>query len=121
MRLVDRIVLWFSCRLASRRLSGSTRRLEQLDKARVRSLERLEQRSAELDALAIRIAADVDNAGRIHRSHESALEEVREKNRVLEETINTLVASHRLLLERYDAETAINVRTRVAASATGRE
>ena len=62
------------------------------------------------------VLKEVDDAKRINRRYEFALEEIREQNKVLEKTIQTLVASHELLIARYDAETSIAVRTRVAAS-----
>lgn len=49
-------------------------------------------------------------AQRTIRAFESALETEREKVKVHETTIQTLVAANRLHLERYDAETKIQIR-----------
>ena len=115
-RLISWVRCWFAFSSVARQVSGSQLMLDRLDGQRQESAARLKQRESELLALAERIKTDLDNAALVHRRYEAALDEVREKNRVLELTIQTLVSSHRLLLERYDAETAIAVRTRVAAS-----
>ena len=107
---------WFATASVVRRLSGSQEHLDSLKLMVVESASRLERRSRELDELMLRIGTDVEDARRIHRRLEAALEETREQNKVLERTVQTLVASHELLISRYDAETAIAVRARVAAS-----
>jgi F0F1-type ATP synthase membrane subunit b/b' len=82
-------------------------RLEQSQRRFDRVAERA--RSA-LDSEIGRIQVELDNARRLCRQYESALEEVREKNIVLETTIQTLTASHKLLIERYDAECSVEAR-----------
>lgn len=107
---------WFVTASVERRLSGSMERLRVLAEAQTVSMKRLDRRAKELETLENKIKVDLDDARRVHRQYESSLEQVREQNRVLETTINTLVASHKLLLERYDSEAAIEVRRRVAAA-----
>ena len=121
MKLFSKLKQWFGPVAAHARVSRLSSRIEQLESERKAGEEILARRAAELNALAEQIGQDVENARRTHVRYEVALEEVREQNRVLEVTIQTLVASHKLLQERYDTETAIQVRNRVALSAQTRE
>jgi hypothetical protein len=58
----------------------------------------------------------VAEARTAHRTHEEALEATRVKLEIAEKiTIPTLTAAHISLLSRYEAETAIHVRHKVAA------
>lgn len=111
---------WFSAVWRTRSAEAGIRRTD----SRISGMEReiaaaqadLSRRESELNS---RYAAAVDKiAGfqRLLRQYESTLDELREKNRVHEMTIQTLVAQHKLILERVDADTAIAVRARVAAS-----
>ena len=120
-RLRNWFLSWFRTASVARRLWDSDDRLAKLEAQRAASMETLNRREAALDELAKRVQVDIDNAQRIHKRYESALEEVREQNHVLETTVKTLVASHRVLMERYDAEAAIAARARVAASSISRE
>ena len=120
-RIWNWIKSWFVTAHVVRQLSGSKDHLDSLELMADESTSRLERRAKELDDLRMLIGTDVEDARGIHRRLESALEEVREQNKTLEITIQTLVASHKLLMERYDAETSIAVRARVAASASMRE
>jgi hypothetical protein len=108
---------WFATASVSRRLSGSQEHLDRLERMSDESTSRLERRAKQLDALMLRIGIDVEDAKRIHRRLEAALVETREQNAVLEKTVQTLVASHELLIARADAETALAVRARVGAAA----
>lgn len=116
-RVADWIRSWFGLSRAARLLSGSQARLDGLHERAEESARRLERRAAELEAAIALVRTEIEDAGRIHRRMESALEDVREQNRVLEKTIQTLVNSHELIVARQDAEIALAVRTRVAASA----
>lgn len=116
-RVASWIRSWFGLSHAARLLSGSQERLDGLHEKAEESARRLERRSAELEAAIALVRTEIEDAGRIHRRMESALEDVREQNRVLEKTIQTLVNSHELIVARQDAEIALAVRTRVAASA----
>lgn len=108
---------WFATASVVRQLSGSQEHLIELELMADESTSRLERRAVEIENLLHKATMDVEDARRIHRRLEAALEEVREQNKVLETTVRTLVASHELLIARYDAETAITTRARVAASA----
>lgn len=121
MKLSNVLRRWFGPVAVQASVSRLSGRITELETERKVSEKILAQRAAELNALAERIGQDVENARRTHVRYEVALEEVREQNRVLEMTIQTLVSSHKLLQERYDTETAIQVRNRVALSAQIRE
>jgi hypothetical protein len=121
MKLLSKLKTWITPAAVHMRVSRLSCRLNELEVEREAGMRVLAQRASELNALADRIGQDVENARRTHARYEIALEEVREANRVLEMTIQTLVSSHKLLQERYDAETAIQVRNRVAVSNPMRE
>ena len=114
--LLGRMFAPFSAAKVASNLSGSFARLDRLEAGCHQSVEILERRAKELDRIAAKVAVDVENARKVHARYEHALDEVREQNKVLETTIQTLVASHKLLMERADAECAIEVRKRVAMS-----
>ena len=120
-RLLERLKFWKAAAPLHARLSVVQADLARLESEREDSDVRLKQRASELNTLVEKIRREVDDARAVHRRLESALEEIREQNRVLESTIQTLVASHKLVLERVDADTAIQVRSRVAASISMRE
>jgi len=84
-----------------------------MERKRAQSLKDLERMEAELLRLDGRLKTSIEEAKQVHRQYEFALEEVREKNHVLEQTVQTLVASHKLLMERVDADVAVEVRRRV--------
>jgi len=117
MRTIIRWLLGvFGVCAVSRKLSRTTSRIEQLEVAREKSLRRLALRGEELRVLASAVERDIENAERLHKRYESALEEEREKCRVHETTIQTLVASHRVLMERYDTEASIAAKARALSS-----
>ena len=80
--------------------------------------KRLEKRKVELTNLQRRIESlgetlveDLEEADSIQRRHRQAFDTLKDENDVLKnKTIPTLVASADLLLQRYDAETAIEIR-----------
>ena len=80
--------------------------------------KRLEKRRIELTNLQRRIESlgetlveDLEEADSIQRRHRQAFDTLKDENDVLKnKTIPTLVASADLLLQRYDAETAIEIR-----------
>ena len=116
-RVLNWIRSWFATAAVCRQLSGSQRWLDELRAEAEESARRLGRRAAELETKISLVRTEIEDAGRIHRRMESALEDCREQNRVLEKTIQTLVNSHELIVARQDAEIALAVRTRVAASA----
>lgn len=76
----------------------------------------------QLDMVSDSIREDLDAAAEIQRQQEAVVESLKQENEVLSRVlVPSLTAAHRLLLERYDAETAIQVRLRVAASTDQRE
>jgi len=90
------------------------------------SHKRLKHYHKRLDAISTSILEEIDaseevvaRAEKNQISYQNALDAMSARLRVVEETtIPTLIESHRVLLERYRAETAIQVR-RQAASNTG--
>ena len=116
MKIFERFKIWFGIRGASRKLHKVKTQIDVLEARRVASMAELENRQRELERLRDRMDADLDEARKIHMRMEFALEEERERVKVLETTIETLVASHKLLIERYDAETAVESRRRAAMS-----
>lgn len=77
----------------------------------------IEEMIDEFDVAVQKINDDIDGAERIKQQLSRELESVRSKLEVADDvTIPTLVAAHQLLLKRYEAETAIEVRKSVAAS-----
>lgn len=70
-----------------------------------------------LEATMKKVELDIANANRLQESQQTALEALRNENKIFSDTtIPTLVASHKLILERIDAETAIQARRRVIAT-----
>ncbi len=116
MRLWKWLTSWFRTASVVRDLSGSQDRLERVRADAELMRRRLDERAGSLEDLIVEVRTDLESALRTQSRLESALEEVREKNRVLETVIQTLVAANRLLQERWDAETAIAARARVAAA-----
>lgn len=108
--IVLRVRLWLArlrrARLASMRLETS---LMVAEIASVR--ESLESVSGQL----AQALARCEEASRQAMRYEYALEEEREKNRVHESTIFTLVQANNMHLKRYEAESAIQIRRTVAA------
>lgn len=106
---------WFQSAKVARMLSGSSEHLNRLTEELAESEGRIGLKSKQLESAIELARSEIKDTERIHRRMESALDEVREQNRVLERTIQTLVASHELLIARYDAETSLAVRAKVAA------
>ncbi|MDQ6959975.1 MAG: hypothetical protein Q9M27_03010 [Mariprofundaceae bacterium] len=76
----------------------------------------MEQQQAALEKLSGRIGREVAEAQAVHRQYEEELEAARSELRVAKDvTIPALVAANKMLQERWDAETAIQVRRQVAA------
>jgi len=115
-RVLNWIRSWFATASVVRQLSGQKDLLDRLELAADESTSRIERRATELNAAFERVTAEIEDAKRVHRRYEFALEDIREQNAVLERTIQTLVASHELLIARYDAEVSIATRAKVAAS-----
>ena len=126
-RVIDWFRSWSVGANVSRQLYVSNRRLQnldtrcsrlaiQLDRKQKKFNRTIEQLQSRFDSDVERLDVELSNARRIYDQYESALEEVRETNTVLEVTIQTLTASHKLLMERYDAEISCEVRRKTVAS-----
>ncbi len=84
---------------------------------------RLDRRKSELesirwrlDSVSTAIMEDLEEAERLNRQHEVAIDALREENRVLAEVlVPRLEAADAVLLKRWDAEMAILTRNQVAA------
>lgn len=84
---------------------------------RQKSLTQLERR---LEDLRSKLDADLLRATELEENHKIVVDSLRAENDVLaRSTIPTLVASHKLLLQRIDAETALEVRRAVALRTGG--
>lgn len=122
---------WFRSWLGFRRLSSAQTLANDWnrDSARVLKLilghkKSLIQQLTELIALEARLSTlmrqvdrDFTEAEKLEKSHAIALDALQNENKILSEiTVPTLTAQHKLLLARYDAETAIQARRQVSAS-----
>ena len=119
MSLWNRIQVWlWGSRSAAQQLA------DQWEKSAGKLVKELDVHREELSLLQVklvglskRLEVDLEQAATIQRQHQTAIDALRSENQVLSEaTVPALVASNRLLLQRYDAETAIEVRKMVAAS-----
>lgn len=115
-RVLNWIRSWFATASVVRQLSGQKDLLGRLELAAHEHADRLDRKAKLLNAVIEKVTAEIEDAKRVHRRYAFALEDIREQNAVLEKTIQTLVASHELLIARYDAEVSIATRARVAAS-----
>jgi hypothetical protein len=80
-----------------------------------RDQERLDAMLSRVQKLADRVGRDLREADRLAQVHSTAMEAIRNENRILAETIiPSLVAGHELVLQRVQADTAIQVRKQVA-------
>jgi len=122
-RLLSWLCSWRSPVSMARRFAV---RWERQSKRLLRQLEKDQERIRELlvkvQNLSKRVETDLDKAAKMEQQHQTAMEALRSENQVLSDTtVPTLVAQHKLLLERHDADTAIQVRRRVAAQLPNEE
>ena len=105
--------------LVRRKLAAAMARLDVASAclaARVKELKRLERKVVMLTES---VAEDLVLAEKAKRQVVSAMEIEREKAQIYEDvTIPTLLAQHKLVLARYEAETAIAVRNQTIAQMT---
>ena len=120
---------WFLWLLAWVRLRASSVALAHAESARyaleralvrlVKKEKKLEKLQKRLSVLADQIDDDVRRTKMLVEQSERALTEVRQECQVYRDvTIPTLVQQSRVLLARYDAEVAVEVRRRTAAQET---
>ena len=111
---------WTGIRLA-RSVGRVSRRMEYCDNNYQKAFQELNEKELNLEELREDFASDVKNNKQLMASMEEALETSRAELRVAEKTVEALVASNKVLTDRWDAESAIEERRRMAASMTVRE
>ena len=111
---------WWTAAGVGRQIRRQGRRIRRLRRSAHRAVRILAKRERALESIREDLERDLDAAKRKQARYELALNEAQEKNEVLESVIQTQVASHRLLLARYEAETDLQVRLQ-QSSAGGRE
>lgn len=93
------------------------KRIGQLNKEREALAKRVAADERRLRTIGETLAEDLEDAKMVQRRYEEELEAVRQENRILNDVIiPTLVAQHKVVLERLDADVAVEVRRRTAAS-----
>lgn len=99
-------------RLAAQWIAECNEVQDRLNKTqrRLRSLQR------QFESVSRTMVEDLEQAAAVSSRNEAALEALRQENQVLSDVlVPSLTAAHKLLLQRYEAETAIQVRRQVAA------
>ena len=96
-----------------RRLDSRRKRLEAFERVLKQSLsKKISSLKGQTDGLAV----ELGEALRLQKHQEEVVAALRSENQVLTEiTVPTLTAAHQLLLQRYRAESEIQVRRQVAA------
>lgn len=116
MKLVERFRTAWRLGIIGRSARRVERRIQRHEAGLERMRRHLESRIAAISARIDQAMTDLESARKTQRAYESELDAVRNQLRIAEEvTIPTLTAAHKLLLSRYDAETAIQVRRQVAS------
>jgi t-SNARE complex subunit (syntaxin) len=114
-------------RQLQRRVNNFSRDLSKLSRQQKKNRRQLSERKNELDIIKAavleaeeRLRETIDEALKIHKRYETQLEAANDRIKVMEEmTIPTLVQSNELLLERWRAETTVQVRRRTAFEKLG--
>lgn len=125
--MITRIKIWFlsfyNAHLAESlyrtRSAENARRHAEIESLKTKqelraAREDLKRRDSELQQKVKYYDNLLETAERVNGRYERMLEEEKEKIRVHETTIETLVAANNLHLRRYDAESAIEVRRKIA-------
>ena len=123
MRLLDRLRLWWTGKRLQEHLSAIEERCLDAEVRKQKALIRLAAREAEIGRLYEQMLAskamaekELAAAKSAFDAYEESLSAVRAELRVAADiTVPALVASHKLLLARYDAETTIETRRGVSA------
>ena len=113
---------WLKSCLASRKIKSSDSLVRVAESRLSKSIKKLEKKRKVLKSLLRRVETvgeslqeDLDDSVSIQKQYEEALAAEQSELRVLREvTLPTLTSQHKLLLEMYDAEIAIQVRRQVA-------
>jgi len=82
---------------------------DRLDGLMPRLTSRLAVLQGELDARSTKLQRDLDAARQLEKAHETALEALRGENKILNAEMEALVQANQAHLERYRAETSIQV------------
>lgn len=102
------------CSQAMRKAHQWSEESERLSRRIEKSIKRLKKLRTLFEVTADDTLEDVEEALRLQRKHEHALEGLREENTVMSQiTIPFLTAAHKSVLERVEAETAIQIRKKV--------
>lgn len=109
-RLIDWFRSWFAAAHYSRRMSAVERRLDGLDRERQRTEQTIERRATALAASEARMKAALETAQSTIRQYDETTQELRAELQVQTLEVQLMEAAHRKQLERYDAETKIEVR-----------
>lgn len=81
-----------------------------------RNLKRLRSLKAQFDIVSETVLEDIEDAENLQRKQEHVIDGLGEENKVMSKImIPQLIAAHKLILERYDAEMAIEVKKRTAS------
>lgn len=108
-RIYHWITSWFATAGAVRSVMALHRRCDALDRERLR-VEPLLEREGERAAVAnTRLQAALTTAQQTISRYEETVAELRGKGKVMELEIENLIAAHKKFLERYKAETAIEI------------
>ena len=124
MRIIERLRNLLGQFRLFRKLRSLDNRLDSLESQRDHVIKDLQKRRDSLETLQNTVASEVEalatsvlRTDKLVKRYETELVAVRAQLRVAEEsTIPALVASNKVLLARWEAETAIQVRRQVAAS-----
>jgi len=109
--MFQRIRDWWTGWWVAMRVGRVRKQLVRIDVGFAKASERMEAMQAEL-------TKEIEVQQRFLKRSEEILETSQGKLRVAEETIKALVASNKVLTERWDAEAAIQVQRRVGAIQT---
>lgn len=119
MKLIQYIKSWFSSRKLSAAMQAASdweKKAEGLNERMLQHQENLKSHLVTFQILKDVIETDFEKYESLKDQQQTAIEQLRSENRVLAETtIPTLVAQHKLILSRVEAETANQVRLMVAA------
>ncbi len=122
---MNKIWIWLNSWLSLRTCIRSDKLVRKAELRVKKSLSKLEKKkkllirlSKRLDVIGNSLVEDIDEASAIQKQCEESISAQQSELRIYSDiTIPTLTDQHRLILERYDAEIAAEVRRRVAISA----
>lgn len=121
-RIIDYMLSWVQFRRVTAAIAAA-REWESKSKKLSKSLEELRNDLGalqfELKEIVGRIEEKLDEATALERQYQTAVDQLRNENKVLSETvIPTLVSQHKLILARYEAEISNQVKLMIASKGT---